>query len=114
MKERYPEVPIIGFPMGAGKNLGPYLDETGVDGVSCDTATPLEFMAQELAGRVVVQGNLDPLLLASGGRRMRRQAQRILNALDQRPFIFNLGHGVLPQTPPEHVARLVKLIRERR
>jgi uroporphyrinogen decarboxylase len=70
-------------------------------------------MAQDLAGRVVVQGNLDPLLLASGGQGMRRQALKILQALGERPFIFNLGHGVLPQTPPEHVARLVKLVRER-
>ena len=113
MKQRYPEVPIIGFPMGTGRNLGRYVEETGVDGVSCDAAIPLEFMAQDLAGRVVVQGNLDPLLLASGGQGMRRQALKILQALGERPFIFNLGHGVLPQTPPEHVARLVKLVRER-
>jgi uroporphyrinogen decarboxylase len=113
MKERYPEVPIIGFPMGTGRNLGRYVEETGVDGVSCDTATPLEFMTQELAGRVVVQGNLDPLLLVSGGQGMKRQALKILQALGERPFIFNLGHGVLPQTPPEHVARLVKLVREK-
>jgi uroporphyrinogen decarboxylase len=71
-------------------------------------------MVGELAGRVVVQGNLDPLLLASGGQMMERQALKILEALDDRPFIFNLGHGVLPQTPPEHVARLVKLVRERK
>jgi uroporphyrinogen decarboxylase len=114
MKERYPEVPIIGFPMGTGRNLSRYVDETEVDGVSCDTATPLELMAQELAGRAVVQGNLDPLLLAAGGQGMNRQAIKILKALEGRPFIFNLGHGVLPQTPPEHVARLVKLVRERR
>jgi uroporphyrinogen decarboxylase len=114
MKERCPEVPIIGFPMGTGRNLGRYVTATSVDGVSCDTATPLAFMAQELAGRVVVQGNLDPLLLASGGEMMKRQALKILQALEGHPFIFNLGHGVLPQTPPEHVARLVKLVRERK
>ncbi len=113
MKQLYPDTPIIGFPMGTGRNLSRYVDETGVDGVSCDTATPLGVMAQELAGRVVVQGNLDPNLLASGGLRMKRQAQKILKALEDRPFIFNLGHGVVPQTPPEHVARLVKLVRER-
>ncbi len=113
MKERYPEVPIIGFPMGTGRGLSRYVEETGVDGVSCDTATPLDLM-QELAGRVVVQGNLDPRLLAAGGQKMTRQALKILKALEGRPFIFNLGHGVLPQTPPAHVARLVKLVRERK
>jgi uroporphyrinogen decarboxylase len=112
VKARHPEVPIIGFPMGTGGNLGSYVSGTGVDGVSCDTATPLEFMARELAGKVVVQGNLAPQLLASGGQEMRRQVNRILTALAGRPFIFNLGHGVLPHTPPENVARLVKLVRE--
>jgi uroporphyrinogen decarboxylase len=113
MKERFPEAPIIGFPRGAGSNLRRYVAGTGVDGVSCDTATSLGTMSRELAGNVVVQGNLDPQLLASGGQRMRRQAMKIIDALADRPFIFNLGHGVLPQTPPEHVARLVKLVRER-
>jgi uroporphyrinogen decarboxylase len=113
MKELYPEVPIIGFPMGTGRNLARYVDETGVDGVSCDTATPLALM-QELADKVVVQGNLDPLVLAAGGQNMQRQALKILEALENRPHIFNLGHGVLPPTPPEHVARLVKLVRERK
>jgi uroporphyrinogen decarboxylase len=113
LKERFPEVPIIGFPMGIGCNLGRYAKATGVDGVSCDTAIPLDFIVEELAGRVVVQGNLDPLLLAAGGQEMRRQAKRILKSLQGYPFIFNLGHGVLPQTPPEHVAQLVQLVRER-
>lgn len=114
MKELCPEVPIIGFPMGTGRNLSRYVTETGVDGISCDTATPLEFMVRELADKAVVQGNLDPLLLAAGGDGMKRQVMEILDTLAGRPFIFNLGHGVLPQTPPEHVARLVKLVRERK
>jgi uroporphyrinogen decarboxylase len=114
MKELHPEVPVIGFPKGAGIDLGRYAVETGVDGVSCDTTTPLDVMANDLATRVVVQGNLDPVLLASGGLEMKRQVLKILKALKGRPFIFNLGHGVLPHTPPEHVARLVKLVRERK
>ena len=113
LKERYPEVPIIGFPMGTGSNLGRYVDQTGVDGVSCDTATPLDTMARELAEKAVVQGNLDPQVLAEGGQGMKRQARKILKALEGRPHVFNLGHGVLPQTPPEHVAQLVKLVRGR-
>jgi uroporphyrinogen decarboxylase len=113
IKERYPEVPIIGFPMGTGDNIVRYAAQTGVDGVSCDTATPLDTMARNLAGKAVVQGNLDPLLLVEGGQKMKRQVQKILKALEGRPHIFNLGHGVLPQTPPEHVAELVKLVRGR-
>jgi uroporphyrinogen decarboxylase len=114
MKERFPEVPVIGFPMGTGSNLIRYVAGTGVDGVSCDTATPLDLIRRELAGKVVVQGNLDPLLLVSGGQKMQRQAKTILEALEGHPFIFNLGHGVLPQTAPENVAQLVKTVREHR
>ena len=112
VRERHPEVPIIGFPLGAGAELGRYVDETGVDGVSCDAGTSLGVMADELAGRAVVQGNLDPHLLAEGGPEMERQTRTILEAMSGRPFIFNLGHGILPHTPRENVARLVKLVRE--
>jgi uroporphyrinogen decarboxylase len=114
MRERFPEVPIIGFPMGTGSNLSRYVAETSVDGVSCDTATPLDLIERELAGKVVVQGNLDPLLLVEGGQEMKRQARKILTTLEGHPFIFNLGHGVLPQTPPENVVQLVKTVREHR
>ena len=112
VKERHPAVPIIGFALGAGASLAAYAAETGVEGVSCDATVPLDFIARELSGNVVVQGNLDPLLLVAGGLEMQRQAERILAALANDPFIFNLGHGILPQTPPQNVAQLVKLIRE--
>ncbi len=112
VRERHPKVPIIGFPMGVGTELTRYADETGVDGVSCDAATSLDVMAGELADRAVVQGNLDPHLLAEGGPAMERQTRTILQAMSARPFIFNLGHGILPHTPRENVARLVKLVRE--
>jgi uroporphyrinogen decarboxylase len=111
VRERHPEVPIIGFPMGAGASLPGYVARTEVDGVSCDAAVPLDFIETELAGKVVVQGNLDPLLLVAGGLEMEHQAEEILAALANKPFIFNLGHGILPQTSPANVARLVKLVR---
>jgi uroporphyrinogen decarboxylase len=114
VKERHPGVPIVGFPLGAGAGIPAYVAQCGVDGVSCDATVPLDFISRELSGRVVVQGNLDPQLLLAGGLEMERQAEKILAALSSKPFIFNLGHGVLPQTPPEHVARLVELIRKGR
>ena len=104
-------MPIIGFPRGAGVQVGSYAAETGVDGVSCDTAMPLDFIARELSGRTVVQGNLDPQLLVTGGPALDRRVAETLAALAQRPFVFNLGHGIVPQTPPENVARLVALVR---
>jgi uroporphyrinogen decarboxylase len=112
VRHRHPGVPIIGFPLGAGGSIPGYVAQSGVDGVSCDTKVPLDFISRELSGRVVVQGNLDPLLLVAGGPEMERQAEKILTALAGKPFIFNLGHGVLPQTPPQNVERLVQLIRE--
>jgi uroporphyrinogen decarboxylase len=111
MKAKYPHVPVIGFPRGAGVQAAGYVARTGVDGVGCDTAMPLAVMAGELAEQTVVQGNLDPLLLAAGGEAMERRVAEILTALSGKRFIFNLGHGVVPQTPPAHVANLVELVR---
>ena len=108
-------MPIIGFPRGAGLRIGGYTEATGVQGIGCDAAVPLVEMA-ELAKkhRRVVQGNLDPLVLAAGGQPSDAAASRLLEAMHGRPFICNLGHGVRPETPPEHVARLVALVRQAR
>jgi uroporphyrinogen decarboxylase len=111
VKQRHPSVPVVGFPRGAGVRAAHYVASTGVDGVSCDTSLPLDFVAGEIAGKTVVQGNLDPLLLAVGGEAMEHRVAQILAALAGKPFIFNLGHGIVPQTPPENVARLVQLVR---
>jgi uroporphyrinogen decarboxylase len=111
VKAKHPQVPIIGFPRGAGVQAAGYIEATGVDGVGCDTAMPLALIAVKLAGKAVVQGNLDPLLLVAGGEAMERRVAAILTALSGKRFIFNLGHGIVPQTPPENVARLVELVR---
>jgi uroporphyrinogen decarboxylase len=112
IKAQHPDVPIIGFPRGAGAQAVDYVRNTGVDGVGCDTAMPLAVMAGPLADAAVVQGNLDPLLLVAGGEAMARRVAAILAALSGKRFIFNLGHGIVPQTPPENVARLVDLVRK--
>jgi uroporphyrinogen decarboxylase len=111
LRRRHPDVPIIGFPRGAGPGALAYLVSTGVDGIGCDTAMPLGFMRDVLAPRAVVQGNLDPLLLVTGGVAMERRVEEILGALAGERFIFNLGHGIVPETPPENVERLVSLVR---
>ncbi len=112
LKAHHPEIPVIGFPRAVGEKTARYVRETGVDGVSCDTAMSLEGMAALAdAEDVVVQGNLDPLLLVSGGEALETRVRQILTAMQGRPFIFNLGHGIVPQTPPENVARLVELVR---
>jgi uroporphyrinogen decarboxylase len=110
LKQKHPGVPVIGFPRGAGQRAQRYIAETGVDAIGCDTAMPLAMM-RELAPHAVVQGNLDPLLLVSGGPAMAARVGEIKQAMAGRPHIFNLGHGIVPETPPEHVAELVKLVR---
>jgi uroporphyrinogen decarboxylase len=112
VRAKHLEVPIIGFPRGAGQKIGRYVASTGVQGVGCDTGMEPKHMA-ELAKteRVAVQGNLDPLQLAAGGPELDRQVAAILDTLKGVPHIFNLGHGIVPETPPDNVARLVELVR---
>jgi uroporphyrinogen decarboxylase len=110
VRKKAPGVPVIGFPRGAGFNLERYIAETGVDAVGLDTAVPLD-VGKRLQARCAVQGNLDPILLVEGGAPMECAARAIVEALKDGPFIFNLGHGVLPQTPPEHVAQLLQVVR---
>ena len=112
VKKKHPSIPIIGFPKGAGASSLFYVSETGVDGIGCDTAMPPFMMGEAFAEEnVVVQGNLDPLLLVAGGEMMEERVAEILERMAGQRFIFNLGHGIVPQTPPEHVAQLVQLVR---
>lgn len=112
LKARHPDVPVIGFPRGAGPGYVAFADQTGVDAVACDTMLPLEWIKSNLQPKVAVQGNLDPLLLVAGGEAMEERVRRLLAELATGPYIFNLGHGIVPSTPPEHVGRLVELVRE--
>jgi uroporphyrinogen decarboxylase len=112
LKERFPRVPVIGFPRGAGVLYQRYAVESGVDAVGLDTTVPSRFARERLQNRVAVQGHLDPIALLVGGSAMRDAVREIRAALEGGPFIFNLGHGVLPQTPPEHVAALARLLAE--
>ena len=109
VKARHPNIPIIGFPRGAGGWLAPYAQATGVDGVGVDQMT--DIAALTLPPKIALQGNLDPILLLQGGDALRHEAKKLLAAMAGRPFIFNLGHGVMQPTPPEHVAELAALVR---
>jgi uroporphyrinogen decarboxylase len=109
VKAKHPGLPIIGFPRGAGSWLARYAQATGVDGIGVDQMT--DITALDLPARVARQGNLDPILLLEGGETMRAEAKRLVTAMRGKPFIFNLGHGVMQPTPPDHVAELVAAIR---
>lgn len=112
LRQRHPGIPIIGFPRGSSANVAEYLTATDVDGLGCDTSMPLALMASDLGHpNVVRQGNLDPLLLLTGDQQLDDRIIEICKAMAGRPFIFNLGHGILPTTPPEHVQRLVDVVR---
>jgi uroporphyrinogen decarboxylase len=111
IKAQYPDLPVIGFPRAAGVHLARYAAGTGVDAVGVDHMNDLAGAAQAVGPKVAVQGNLDPVLLLAGGPALDAEVRRILDAMHGRRFVFNLGHGVLPPTPPEHVARVVDLVR---
>ena len=111
LKKRHPDVPIIGFPKGAGGKLGAYARETGVDAIGLDETVDPAWAHRELPEGMPVQGNLDPLALMAGGEPMRDAVHRLLDALAGRPHIFNLGHGIGQYTPIEHVDQLVELVK---
>lgn len=111
LRRRHPGVPIIGFPRGIGPSLVCYVERTGVAAVSIDSGMPIEWVAREIQPLATVQGNLDPILLQVGGPRMIDEVRRIVDVLGRGPFVFNLGHGILPTTPPEHVAQVLETLR---
>jgi uroporphyrinogen decarboxylase len=111
LKARHPNVPVIGFPKGAGGKLGAYARETGVDAIGLDETVDPAWAARALPAGLPVQGNLDPLALIAGGEALEDGARRILAAFQDRPHVFNLGHGILPDTPLAHVEQLLQLVR---
>ena len=111
LREMGVTVPVIGFPRGAGVMLPEYVRDTGVTAVGLDTAVSPAFINAELPASVPVQGHLDPLLLIEGGGRLDARVRELLDAYRGRPHIFNLGHGIRPETPIAHVERVLELIR---
>jgi uroporphyrinogen decarboxylase len=111
MKARYPNVPIIGFPKGAGAKLPAYARETGVDAIGVDETQDPAWVAANLPPDMPVQGNLDPLALIAGGEALEQSVRSILSAFAERPHVFNLGHGILQDTPIAHVEQLLRLVR---
>jgi uroporphyrinogen decarboxylase len=111
VKAEHPDTPIIGFPRQAGVLYADYAHETGVDALGLDTTVPVDWAALALQTKLPVQGNLDPIMLIAGGEALAAAAREILTKLSAGPFVFNLGHGVVQTTPPEHVGQLAALIR---
>jgi len=112
LKDRFHDYPIVGFPRGAGLLCERYLRETGVTGIAIDTAVPAGYARDCLQPHGTVQGNLDPVLLIAGGAAIESAVRQLRQQLGGGPYVFNLGHGVLPDTPPENVAMLARLLAE--
>lgn len=106
-----PGTPIIGFPRNGGVLIPEFVEKTGVDGVSLDHSVPMDWAVDNIPDNCVLQGNLDNRLLVVGGDAMNRGIDTLLEQTQSRPFVFNLGHGIVPQTPPEHVGHAMARIR---
>ena len=111
LRARHPDMPVIGFPKGAGEKLPAYARETGVQVVGVDETIDPNWAARELPAGMPVQGNFDPLLLLAGSDRLEPRVRLILEAFADRPHVFNLGHGIDRRTPIEHVDRLIATVR---
>jgi uroporphyrinogen decarboxylase len=111
LRKRRPDAKIIGFPRGAGTSLPRYVDQVGVDAVGLDWMIDRRFAREQIQTRRPVQGNLDPLVLLAGGAALDRAVDDVLAAFAGKPFIFNLGHGILPETPIAHVEQMLARVR---
>lgn len=111
LAERHPGVPVIGFPRGAGGgSCIAYAEETGCEGIALDTGVPLAWAREAMPG-VALQGNLDPMLMITGGQALSDTAKRMVETMAGHPYIFNLGHGITPEADPANVDVLLKAIR---
>ena len=114
VRARAPDAKIIGFPRGAAATLPAYVGSTGVDAVSIDWTAEPKFIRERVQNKVAVQGNLDPLVLIAGGAALDRAIDDVLTNYAEGRLIFNLGHGILPETPIAHVEQMIRRVRDYR
>ncbi len=114
IREKHPGIPLIGFPKGAGGKLRAYALETKVDALGLDETVDPFWAASELPPDLPVQGNLDPIALLAGKSTFAKDVIRIHDAFADRPHVFNLGHGILQDTPIQHVEQLIAMVKEMR
>lgn len=112
LHKAFPDLPIIGFPRGSGMHIAAYVKETGVNAVSLDQTVDVTQLHETVDPKIIFQGNLDPLLMRASRDVMVREAAKVFDAMKQ-PFIFNLGHGLTPDVPPDNVAALVEFVHTR-
>ena len=111
VRAQVPSAKIIGFPRGAGTNLRRYVDAVAIDAIGLDWMVEPTYAREQIQSRKPVQGNLDPLALRAGGAALDRAVDAVMAAFSAGPFIFNLGHGILPDTPIAHVEQMLRRVR---
>jgi uroporphyrinogen decarboxylase len=114
LRQRVPGAKVIGFPRGAGTSLRRYTEAVAVDAVGLDWMIDRGFARDEIQAHRAVQGNLDPIALLAGGAALDREVDEVMAAFSSKPFIFNLGHGILPETPIAHVEQMIARVRKSR
>ena len=114
LRQKYPRIPIICLPKSIGEGIIEFVDIVQPDCVAVDHLTDIEFVHKSIPKEVVIQGNIDPLCLVTGGDVLKREIDYLLNLITDRPYIFNLGHGIVPETPEQNVAEIISYIREKK
>jgi uroporphyrinogen decarboxylase len=111
LRKRVPGARVIGFPRGAGTSLVHYMESVAVDAIGLDWMLDRTFAREHIQSRLPIQGNVDPLALLAGGASLDREVDAVMASFAAKPFIFNLGHGILPETPIAHVERMIERVR---
>lgn len=111
LKREFPHIPVICFPKGIGEKLPFYLQTTGATALGIDAHADLDLLLPQIPFPIILQGALDPQVLVAGGKILEQEVLRLKKSLAGRPYIFNLGHGIVPETPPEHVTQLLHILR---
>ena len=114
IRQRYPHIPIICLPKSIGEGIVEFVDIVQPNCIAVDHFTDIEFVHKSIPKEIVIQGNIDPLCLVVGGGTLEKEVDYLLNIITKRPYIFNLGHGILPETPEKNVAEIISYIRGKR
>lgn len=112
LSTKFPDIPVIGFARGAGNRIKVYADQTKVTGIGCDYTSDLLSVRMNVGKKIPTQGNLDPVVLLADGWACQNEIEKILEQTRGTPHIFNLGHGVLPETPVQHIEELIRIVRQ--
>ena len=110
LKQSYPDIPIIVFPRGAGEMYRGFAKKTSADAIAIDQTVPISFM-KNLQVEACVQGNLDPTLMVSGGKKLVEETKKLRDQMSEGPYIFNLGHGITPDADPKNVEIMLNTLR---